>query len=44
VFRSLGALITRQGGRHVLALAAAVQSWSKISTESVPDLTRELIR
>ncbi len=48
-FRSLGSLITRQGGPQVLygsalALAATIQAWSIDSTTPVPELARTLIR
>jgi hypothetical protein len=48
-FRSLGQLIARQGGQHVLygsalALAATVQAWSDMSDTPVPELTRTTIR
>ena len=48
-FRSLGSLITRQGGPQVLygsalALAAAIQAWSNDTGTSVPELARTAIR
>jgi hypothetical protein len=48
-FRSLDTLIARQGGQHVfygsaLALAAAVQAWSRHSGTPVADLARTTIR
>jgi hypothetical protein len=48
-FRSLGTLITRQGGQHVLygstlALAAATLSWSQQSGTPVSELTRTTVR
>jgi hypothetical protein len=48
-FRSLGSLITRQGGPQVLygsalALAATIQAWSIDSATPVPELARTLIR
>jgi hypothetical protein len=48
-FRSLGSLITRQGGPQVLfgsalALAATIQAWSVDSATSVPELARTVIR
>jgi hypothetical protein len=48
-FRSLGSLIARQGGQHVLygsalALAAAVQAWSHSTDTPVPDLIPRTIR
>ena len=48
-FRSLGSLITRQGGPQVLygsalALAATVQAWSVDSATPVPKLVRTVIR
>jgi hypothetical protein len=48
-FRSLDALIARQGGRHVLygsalALAAAANSWSQQTGTAIAALTRDIIR
>lgn len=48
-FRSLGSLITRQGGQHVLygsalAVASAIQAWSRSIDMPVPDLTHTAIR
>jgi hypothetical protein len=48
-FRSLGSLITRQGGPQVLygsalALAATIQAWSIDSATPVPELARTVIR
>ena len=48
-FRSLGSLITRQGGPQVLygsalALAATIQAWSIDSATPVPELGRTVIR
>ncbi|HEV3292862.1 MAG TPA: hypothetical protein VG123_28140, partial [Streptosporangiaceae bacterium] len=48
-FASLDALIARQGGRHVLygsalALAAALQAWSRHAGTPLTDLTRTVIR
>ena len=48
-FRSLGRVIARQGGKHVLfgsalALTAAIQGWSHDSGTSVPDLARTAVR
>lgn len=48
-FRSLGPLIARQGGQHVLygsalALAAATRAWSDSTDTPVLDLTRTTIR
>lgn len=48
-FRSLGSLITRQGGPQVLygsvlALAATIQAWSLDSATPVPELARTVIR
>jgi hypothetical protein len=48
-FASLDALITRQGGQHVLygsalALAAALQAWSQHASTPLPDLARTTIR
>jgi hypothetical protein len=48
-FRSLDALIARQGGKHVLygsalALTAAIQAWSRHTSTPVTDLTRATIR
>lgn len=48
-FASLDALITRQGGQHVLygsalALAAALQAWSQHASVPLPDLARTTIR
>ena len=46
-FRSLGSLITRQGGPQVLygsalALAATIQAWSVDSATPVPELARTI--
>jgi hypothetical protein len=48
-FRSLGSLITRQGGPQVLygsalALAATIRTWSNDTGTPVPDLARTAIR
>lgn len=48
-FRSLGSLLTRQGGPQVLygsalALAATVRTWSNDSDTPMPELARTLIR
>jgi hypothetical protein len=48
-FRSLGALIARQGGQHVLygsalALLAAIQAWSNDTNTPVPELAHTAIR
>jgi hypothetical protein len=48
-FASLDALIARQGGQHVLygsalALAAALQTWSRHAGTPLPDLARMTIR
>jgi hypothetical protein len=48
-FRSLGPLIARQGGHHVLygsalALTAALRTWSNDTGTPVPDLARAAIR
>jgi hypothetical protein len=48
-FRSLDALITRQGGRHVLygsalALTAATRAWSEHTGRPITDLARAEIR
>lgn len=48
-FRSLNALITRQGGRHVLygsalALTAATHAWSGYAGTPIAELTRTEIR
>jgi hypothetical protein len=48
-FRSLGPLIARQGGQHVLygsalALTAAIQTWSNDTGTPVPELARAAIR
>src|SRR5262249_57176067 len=48
-FASLDALITRQGGRHVLygsalALAAALQAWAAQTGTPVSDLARAAVR
>jgi hypothetical protein len=48
-FRSLGSLLTRQGGPQVLygsalALAATVRTWSYDTDTSMPDLARVAIR
>ena len=48
-FDSLDALIARQGGQHVLygsalALAAALQAWSRHAGTPLPDLARMTIR
>lgn len=48
-FRSLGMLITRQGGQHVLygsalALTAALQAWSDQTGAGLPGLTDAAVR
>lgn len=48
-FRSLGSLIARQGGQHVLygsalALTAALRAWSNDTGTPVPELARAAIR
>jgi hypothetical protein len=48
-FRSLGPLIARQGGQHVLygsalALSAAIRTWSNDTGTPVPELARTTIR
>ena len=48
-FRSLGPLIARQGGQHVLygsalALTAAIRTWSNDTGTPVPELARTAIR
>jgi hypothetical protein len=48
-FRSLNTLMIKQGGQHMLygsalALAAAVQAWSKTTDTPVSDLTRDIVR
>jgi hypothetical protein len=48
-FASLGSLIARQGGHHVLygsalALAAALQAWSRHTQTPIADLARTVIR
>jgi hypothetical protein len=48
-FRSLGPLIARQGGEHVLygsvlALSAAIQAWSHDTGTPVPELAHTTIR
>jgi hypothetical protein len=48
-FRTLGSLITRQGGQHVLygsalALAAAVRTWSRLTDTPAPEVARTTIR
>jgi len=48
-FSAIDALIARQGGQHVLygsalALAAALQAWSRHAGTPVPDLARSTIR
>ncbi len=48
-FASLGSLIARQGGQHVLygsalALAAALQAWSRHTQTPLTDLARTVIR
>jgi hypothetical protein len=48
-FRSLGPLIARQGGQHVLcgsalALTAAIRTWSSDTGTPAPELTRTAIR
>ena len=48
-FASLDSLIARQGGRHVLygsalALAAALQAWSRHAGTPLTDLARTVIR
>ena len=48
-FRSLGSLITRQGGPQVLygsalALAATIRAWSNDTGTPVPELARTAIR
>jgi hypothetical protein len=48
-FRSLGPLMARQGGQHVLygsalALTAAIRTWSNDTGTPVPQLARTAIR
>jgi hypothetical protein len=48
-YRSLGSLLTRQGGPQVLygsalTLAATIRTWSNDTNTPVPDLTRTVIR
>jgi hypothetical protein len=48
-FRSLGSLIARQGGQHVLygsalVLAATVQAWARSTDTPISDLIRAAIR
>lgn len=48
-FASLDSLIVRQGGQHVLygsalALAAALQAWSRHAATPIPDLARSIVR
>ena len=48
-FRSLGSLITRQGGQHVLygsalALTATIRTWSTETATPMPELARTTIR
>jgi hypothetical protein len=48
-FRSLGSLITRQGGPQVLygsalALAATIRTWSNDTATPLPELARNAIR
>jgi hypothetical protein len=48
-FRSLGTLIARQGGEHVLygsalALAASARTWSQLTGSPLPELTRTAVR
>lgn len=48
-FRSLGTLITRQGGQHVLygaalALTAAVLTWARQADTPLPELIRDVAR
>jgi hypothetical protein len=48
-FSSLGTLIARQGGEHVLygsalALTAATQTWANAADTPVPDLARTAVR
>ena len=48
-FASLDSLIARQGGQHVLygsalALAAALQAWSRHAATPLTDLARTVIR
>jgi hypothetical protein len=48
-FASLDAVMARQGGQHVLygsalALAAALQAWSRHADTPVPDLARTIVR
>jgi hypothetical protein len=48
-FRSLGSLIARRGGQHVLygsalTLAATIRSWSTDTAMPVPELARTAIR
>ncbi len=48
-FASLDSLIVRQGGQHVLygsalALAAALQAWSRHAGTPIPDLARSVVR
>jgi hypothetical protein len=47
-FHSLGALIARQGGQHVLygsalALTAAIRTWSNDTGTPLPELSRAAI-
>jgi hypothetical protein len=48
-FRSLNTLMVKQGGPQMLygsalALAAAIQAWSKTTDTPVPDLSRDIVR
>ena len=48
-FASLGTLITRQGGVHILygsalTLAATIKTWAELTDTPVSDLTRTAIR
>ena len=48
-FASLDSLIVRQSGQHVLygsalALAAALQAWSRHAGTPIPDLARDIVR
>ena len=48
-FRSLNTLMVKQGGPQMLygsalALAAAVQAWSKATNTPMPNLTRDIVR
>ena len=48
-FRTLGSLITRQGGQHVLygsalALTAAVRAWSHLTDTPAAEVARTIIR